>query len=395
MPETLYLGLDVQADISSFTLLTSDRADKPNHGKTNLDGFPKLLEDSRPSFLACEFTGRLAVPYARVAKAHGVKVYYLDTVSRAAYTRIFGQTSKTDKQDAKTIAQVFRRWAEHEQEYSMNPHLFLDAEMVEDAWLLRAMLYELKQLRRFEVSARLKAQIAERTEMPDIASRWTDIAKALPIKAADGEVAAYATKLFPKEMELLLTIPSVGPVLAPWIIAILHPIDRFDTYPKAKRYIGMNPRQQDTGKKVGKQKMSRTGNSTLRGLLYMSGLGSLTYKNRFHDLHDRKVNDGMPGKKASVAVAESIFSTAYHILKSGKPYHDPTHPPAPPPETLPAHLIAQADAARQLGVSRQAVSLQVKSGKLRAEEWKGKFYVIAKYLEIALAEKAQQEGNPQ
>ncbi len=97
MPETLYLGVDVQADVSSFSLLTTDRTEKPQHGRTNLDGFAKLLEDSKPSFMACEFTGRLAVPYARIAKEHGVQVYYLDTVSRAAYTRIFGQTSKTDK----------------------------------------------------------------------------------------------------------------------------------------------------------------------------------------------------------------------------------------------------------------------------------------------------------
>ena len=153
---TLYLGLDVQSDVSSFSLLTSDRADKPQNGRVNLDGFPKLLEDAAPSFLACEFTGRLAIPYARLAQAAGMKVYFLDTVSRSAYTRLFGQTSKTDKQDAKTIAQVFRRWAEHESEYQMRPHLFLDADMVEDAWTLRAMLFELRKLRQFQTSCELK-----------------------------------------------------------------------------------------------------------------------------------------------------------------------------------------------------------------------------------------------
>lgn len=387
MSETLYLGLDVQADISSFTLLTSDRADKPNNGKVRLDGFPQLLQDSKPQFLACEFTGRLAVPYARIAKAHGVKVYYLDTVSRAAYTRIFGQTSKTDKQDAKTIAAVFRKWAEHETEYAMNPHLFLDAEMVEDAWLLRAMLYEVKKLRQFQTSCKLKAQIAERTQLPDITQRWRNIADMLPVKEADAEASNYARQMFPHEMELLLTIPGIGDVLAPWIIAILQPSHRFGTYAKAKRYIGMNPRQNDTGNKTGKQKISRLGNAALRGLLYLSALGQVGKDTRFGDLYRRKVAAGMPGKKAVVAVAESIFSTAYHVLKSSRPYHDPARPAAPPAETLPLHLIPQADAARQLGVSRQAVSLQVKSGKLRAEEWQGKFYVVIKYLEIALREK--------
>lgn len=397
MPDTLYLGLDVQADISSYTLLTSDRATKPSHGRVNLDGFPKLLQDTRPRFLACEFTGRLAVPYARIASAHNVKVYYLDTVSRAAYTRIFGQTSKTDKQDAKTIAAVFRRWAEHEQEYTMNPHLFLDAEMVEDAWLLRAMLYELKSLRRFQVSASLKAQIAERTLLPDVASRWTDIAAALPLKAADLEVAAYATQHFPQEMELLRTIPGVGPVLAPWIIAILNPVHRFETYPQAKRYIGMNPRQNDSGAKQGKQKVSRTGNSTLRGLLYIAAISQVPRDTRFADLFKRKIAAGMPGKKATVAVAEDIFCVAedifcvaYHILKTGQPYHDPARPAPPPPEAKPDHLVPQAEAARLLGISRQAVSQQVHSGKLRAEEWHGKQYVVVKYLELAVAAREEE-----
>lgn len=381
----MYLGLDVQADVSSYTLLSDDRTQKPSNGRVNLDGFPKLLQDSRPSFLACEFTGRLAIPYAKIAHAHQVKTYYLDTVSRAAYTRIFGQTSKTDKQDAKTIAAVFRRWAEHEQEYAMNPHLFLDAEMVEDAWLLRAMLYELKQLRRFQTSAQLKAQIAGRTHLPDIETRWTAIAKALPLDDAEREVAAYAAQLFPQEMDLLLTIPGVGPTLAPWIIAILHPVHRFDTYWKAKRYIGLNPRQQDTGKKIGKQKVSRTGNSTLRGLLYISALSATQRNTRFQELYQRKSAAGMPGKKAMVAVAESIFSTAYHMLKNGQPYHDPARPTAPPPEARPPHLVTQVEAARRLDISRQAVSQQIKSGKLRAEEWQGKQCVVVKYLEMAVA----------
>ena len=387
----MYLGLDVQADVSSYSLLSDDRTQKPSNGRTNLEGFPKLLEDTQPRFLACEFTGRLAVPYARIAKAHGVQVFYLDTVSRAAYTRIFGQTSKTDKQDAKTIAAVFRRWAEHENEYQMNPHLFLDAEMVEDAWLLRAMLYEVKKLRQFQTSCKLKAQIAERTQLPDIAARWTTIAEMIPTKQADAETEAYARTMFPREMELLHTIPGVGPTLAPWIIATLQPAHRFDTYPKAKRYIGMNPRQQDTGKKVGKQRVSRTGNSTLRGLLYIAALSAMQGNNRYKDLYERKKQAGVPGKKAIVAIAESLFSTAYHILKSGQPYHDPSRPAAPPAEQRPGHLVPQAEAARLLGISRQAVSLQVKAGKLRAEQWNGRFYVVQKYLEIAVAAKAGAE----
>jgi len=389
-PEVVYLGLDVQADISSYTLLSQDRAQKPSHGRVNLDGFPQLLDDTHARFLACEFTGRLAVPYARAAKAHGVQTFYLDTVSRAAYTRIFGQTSKTDKQDAKTIAAVFRRWAEHEQEYAMNPHLFLDAEMVEDAWLLRAMLYELKQLRRFQVSAQLKAQIAERTLLPDVASRWSAIAAALPLKAADQEVAAYAAQHFDQEMKLLLTIPGVGPVLGAWIIAIVAPIHRFETYPKTKRYIGMNPRQQDSGAKQGKQKVSRTGNSTLRGLLYLSAIGQVGKDTRFGDLYQRKATAGVPGKKAAVAVAEDIFCVAYYILKSGRPYHDPARPAAPAPELKPEHLVTQAEAARRLDVSRQAVGLMVKEGRLRAQEWNGRQHVVLKYLDI-MAEQRKQE----
>ena len=42
--------------------------------------------------------------------------------------------------------------------------------MVEDAWLLRAMLYEVKKLRQFQVSCDLKAHIAERTHLPEVAA---------------------------------------------------------------------------------------------------------------------------------------------------------------------------------------------------------------------------------
>lgn len=392
VPEPLYLGLDVQDDVSSYTLLPTDRAQKPSNGRVNLDGFPNLLEDTQPQFLACEFTGRLAIPYARAAKAHGIPTYYLDTVSRAAYTRIFGQTSKTDKQDAKTIAAVFRQWAEKDNIYEMNPHLFLDAETVEDAWLLRAMLFEVKKIRQFQTSCQLKARIAERTQLPDVAARWTAIAAMLPTKQADNEATAYAREMFPTEVDLLLTIPGVGDVLAPWIVATLHPIHRFDSYPKAKRYIGLNPRQNDTGKKISKQKISRTGSAPLRGMLYIAAMSQCSRDTRFGELYKRKVTSGMPGKKAVVATAESIFCVAYHILKTGQPYHDPSRPAAPPPEARPEHLVTQAEAARRLDVSRQAVSLMVKDGRLRAEEWNGRQHVVLKYLDIMAEQREQKEG---
>lgn len=387
----MYLGLDVQADISSYTLQPADPKEKPSHGRVNLEGFAQLLQDARPRFMACEFTGRLAVPYAKLARAHGVPCYFLDTVSRAAYTRIFGQTSKTDKQDAKTIAAVFRRWAEHEAEYTMNQHLFLDSEMVEDAWQLRAMLAEAKKVKQFQTSCLLKAQIAERTHLPDIQARWERIGAALPVKEVDGEVEGFAREMFGPEMELLQTVPGIGPVLAPWLIATLHPVSRFDSYAKAKRYIGMNPRQTDTGKKVGKQKVSRTGSAALRGLLYIAALGQVGLKDgkqtKFGAIYERKKAAGMPGKKAAVAVAEAIFCTAFHVLRSGQPYHDAARPAAPAPEARPGHLVPQAEAARLLGISRQAISLQVKSGKLRAEEWQGKLYPVRKYVDLAVAEK--------
>lgn len=389
----MYLGLDVQADISSYTLQPQNPTEKPSHGRVNLDGFAQLLQDAKPRFMACEFTGRLAVPYAKLARAHGIPCYFLDTVSRAAYTRIFGQTSKTDKQDARTIAAVFRRWAEHESEYTMNPHLFLDSEVVEDAWQLRAMLAEAKKVKQFQVSCQLKAQIAERTHLPDIQARWGRIAAALPVKEVDGEVADFAREKFSAEMEVLQTIPGIGAVLAPWLIATLHPVSRFDTYWKAKRYIGMNPRQNDTGKKIGKQKISRTGSAALRGLLYIAALsqigGQTGRQSRFSDLYNRKKAAGMPGKKAVVAVAESILTVAFYVLKTGQPYHDPTRPPAPAPEERPAHLMTQSEVARALGLSRQAISLQVKSGKLRAEEWQGKLYPVRKYVDLAVAEKEE------
>jgi hypothetical protein len=226
-------------------------------------------------------------------------------------------------------------------------------------------------------AAENKARIAGKTNLPDTAKRWKRIADSYPVDEVDAEINAFIKEHFAAENHILQTIPHVGAGTAKWLIAVLHPIDRFDTLWQAKKYVGLNPTQNETGRKKGKPKTSKTGNSNLRGEMYAALFGAAKEKadNRFADVYKKKTALGTPGKKCLQAAVVDMFTVAFYVFKKMEPYHDPKRPIVAAP-VLPEHLITQSEYARIIGKSRQAVSQQVKNGKLPTEEWNGTLYII-------------------
>ena len=372
----MFLGIDVQDDVSYYHL--SAPGMKDGKGKLTFEGFPTLLAQAQPTAMACEYTGRLAEPFADYALSQGIPVYFIDTVSRAQYQRLFGATSKTDPLDAQLISRVLARWSVPDGlEFQMNKHLFVDAGNVRFAWRLRSMLFEAEKMKEVRLGAENKARIASRTMLPDIARRWKTIADIYPVEEVEAEVDAFTSQHFAGENRLLQTIPGIGPITARWLIAVLHPINRFETLWEAKKYVGLNPHQSESGKKAKKPRTSKTGNSKLRANLFMTALRFAKEKadNRFADVYKRHAAKGTPEKKCVQIVAVDLFCVAFHILRKMEPYRDPARPAVAVP-VLPEYLASPSDYARMKGITKQAVSQRIKRGRLPVEEWQGRTYIV-------------------
>lgn len=393
----MYLGLDLAAKSAHYA--ATSNGGTYQQGTVTLETLPGLLDSLQPvAAVGMEYTGRLAEQWCLLCFARGLPAFILHSTLRKSLNNLHRQTAKTDKADALTICKNLRLWHDVglRDHLGLPADLFTNAEETRTAWVLRALLADADAHKKQRTAAKLRYLSAHRVGMPERAALWLEAAKSPLPEHAISLARDYAREHFTRELDLLLGIPNVGDATALSIIAYLLPIERFEqagkrgddqTFRNIRRYCGLHPIKNQTGTTRDEEhEPVRRGCRPLRGALALCSR-SAAHPNRtdpFARLYRSHVSKGMKPGKAVGRVATALLRVSVAILRSGRPFHDPLHPHAPPPEPLPAHLLTQSEAARQLGTSRQRVHQLVTTGKLRTEEHDGKTYVIAKYLDAAL-----------
>lgn len=364
-----------------------------DHGRVYLNpkhnpSFTSLLDSLKPTAIGLEYSGRLAEPWCRIALSYEIPVYILHTVERKAYNRINRQRTKTDRRDAETIGKLLRTWMNRDlrAEIGYPDDLFTDYRQISTAWELRGMLSAVDALTAARTKAKQRATASRHSGNKTIMELWEKQASTKVPEEALQEAMSFCEKRFPEETGLLLSIPHVGPRLATYAIATLLPVDRFPTVKHVCSYVGLHARHTESGNRtLQRPYLARTGHKQLRSLLYLSCMQQVGKDTRIGKRYARLRDRGMNGKSALVNCAAALLRTIYAVLSSRRPYYDPDLPPALPqaplPQApLPSNLITQADAARILGLTRQAINLRVKRGKIPTAVVNGKTYILKEAL---------------
>jgi transposase len=137
------------------------------------------------------------------------------------------------------------------------------------------------------------------------------------------QVIASACEPWQHQIDLLQTMPGVGPVVAQVFIAETGgDMSRFPTAAHLAAWAGLAPAMYESaGKRSPAGK--RHGNKWLSGMLVEAAgsVGRMRGKNYLADQHARLTRRrGM--QRAQVAVAHSMLVSAYHMLTDGQPYQD-------------------------------------------------------------------------
>jgi hypothetical protein len=137
------------------------------------------------------------------------------------------------------------------------------------------------------------------------------------------QVIASACAPWQHQLDLLQTMPGVGPVVAQVFIAETGgDMSRFPTAAHLAAWAGLAPAMYESaGKRSPAGK--RHGNKWLSGMLVEAAgsVGRMRGKNYLADQHARLTRRrGM--QRAQVAVAHSMLVSAYHMLTNDEPYQD-------------------------------------------------------------------------
>lgn len=317
----MILGIDIakeKFDVALYQDKEQVAAGQFDNSRAGFKKMSKWLNNKKVEQVwACmEATGRYGDALAMYLHKAGHQVSMVNPARTKKYAESQLQRNKTDKVDAKIIADFCR---------TQEPRL----------WCPPAP--EKRELQ--EMVRRLSALIAERTrESNRLKSGIESKAVKVSIKANLEFLAAQIARLeeqiqshidqYPdlvRDRELLTSIKGIGAKTAAIILGELPDVDNFEHSGQVVAYAGLSPQQHISGSSVHKRsKLTHIGNINLKTSFYFPALSAMQH-NPIVKALVRRLEEKNKVKMVIVGAAmRKLLQLAYGVLKSGLPF-DPNY----------------------------------------------------------------------
>jgi transposase len=121
----------------------------------------------------------------------------------------------------------------------------------------------------------------------------------------------------------IMQIPGVGPITASAVVAAVADMRQFRSGRGFAAWLGLTPRQNNSGTKRRAGRISKQGDGTLRSLLVLGATARLRYRNRINDPWLSRLLMRRPVKVAAVALAAKTARIIWALLAKGEDYRAP------------------------------------------------------------------------
>ena len=129
-----------------------------------------------------------------------------------------------------------------------------------------------------------------------------------------------------EQIQRLQTIPGVGPRLAETVVAFLDDPNRFENSKQVGCYVGLTPRQYQSGQTEHQGKTSGQGNKLLRNLLIEICWVSLRYNPWARDTYNRLLRGSRSRKKIAItALARRLVVRCWVMLRYEQDWKNDIH----------------------------------------------------------------------
>jgi transposase len=337
----LWVGVDLHK--GQFTCYVLGDPGKGTYSRfvTNAAGyaaFLRMLEMFRRNGIECEVavesTGN-ARYFATIVERAGVLVRVINTLK---FKVVSESVSKTDRRDAKTIAEFLAK--------DMLPEAHLCGERSEAlrrlvksrAMLVRTLVKLKNQVHGIALgygmlvksgklnSRKGRAEVAEALG----AVGGTEVVELLvtAIETVEGEVTRIEKKLQEfsagdRAVEILRSIPGTGLICATTVRAFIDDIKRFESPKKLSAFAGLAPWVQQSDQSVHYGRITKHGPSELRTALVQMVLGMIKVQGQSNNrlmLRYRQIKQRHGSGKAIIATARKLSTIVWTLLTEDKEY---------------------------------------------------------------------------
>lgn len=127
---------------------------------------------------------------------------------------------------------------------------------------------------------------------------------------------------FKEDLELLRSVPAVGPQVSNHLLAIIH-THRFDDADKLTAYLGLVPVQRQSGSSIlGRSHISKAGPPQIRAILYMAAVSAIRYNPHIKALYLRLLERGKSKRSALCAAMRKLVQLCFGVLKTRQSYRE-------------------------------------------------------------------------
>lgn len=257
-----------------------------------------------------EATGRYGEDLAYFCHGAGFDVSIINPAQIKHYGRSLLRRTKTDKADARLIAEFADRHPDRQTLPLWQPLSQAAQALKEQVRCLNSLKKDATQIsNRLEAAKDPKVRNIYKQNLRQIQTQL----KAL--EAAIREIIKQDQGV-KENFKLLTSIPGIGEVTAIILLAELPDLSPFKCAKQLAAYAGLNPSIRTSGTSVrGRERMSKMGHALLRKALFLPALSIMVRQTPLRPFIDRLREKGKKGKVIVGAVMHKLLHIIFGVMK--------------------------------------------------------------------------------
>jgi transposase len=315
MNKSDFIGIDVAKDKFDVCLIKEDSSSLQKIFNNTHSGFKEFIvwikKYCNNPWVCMEATGHYSEIFADFLISEGLKVSVVNPVQIKYFAKVKLSRNKNDKVDSKIIAEYCS---------VMNPRVFKPRsseqkyirELIQLEDTLRTQRTQLKLQLGCSQSVAIKKEFEKTIKMLD---------KRLKTLAELIKKTIETNQDWHQLVKLLTSIKGLGDLSAYRLLAYLPDIKLFKNAKQLAAFIGVSPKQKESGKYAGQTKLSKFGNPRLRNILFMPALNAKRFNEAFQPFVNRLQNNGLAPKAIVGAVMRKLVHIIFGMLKNNSTFN--------------------------------------------------------------------------
>jgi transposase len=307
MATSSYVGIDVAKDRLDVAVLGEKQEKQVSNTKDGIAQLVKQMAEMQPDLIVVEATGGYQRAVVDALFHAGLFVAVVNPTRVRQFARACGLLAKTDKLDARVLAEFGRRVQPRQYEGKSEAEKQLSALLARRKQLEEMLKAEQNRLR--TVSSSLRGSVER------IIAILKEEKKRLEEQI---QQLLNEQKAWREQTQILGSAPGVGPITTATLLADLPELGKMDRK-KIAALVGVAPMNYDSGKKRGYRK-TKGGRTDVRGVLYMSTLVATRYNPIIQAQYQQLLKRGKLKKVALTACMRKFLTILNAMLRDQQPF---------------------------------------------------------------------------